>query len=126
MRALTFLLIALAVFVSAAYTAPVFFELALLRFHVTPWLCIVFADLPGCLLLGSLGFPRTAVGVYLGATVLETKLLSSQVLPVSTVVWVSNILPTLIIAALIVRMVLIMSDNGNSFSRFFSRQNPLN
>jgi hypothetical protein len=110
MRALLFLAIAVAVVFTATYATPLFFELALLRFHVSPWVCLVFADIPGCFLLASMGFPKTAVGVYLSSTGLEVTFINSGIIRMHTIVWLSNVIPALIVICMIARVVFIMSD----------------
>jgi hypothetical protein len=105
MRAVTLLLAALSA-AALVYGIPVWAEEELIRLHLNPWLvCVVLSDLPGCLLLYSLGLRSVAIGVYILSGALEAAALTASQ-PLDRLVFATNILPAIILAVVLCRMSL--------------------
>jgi len=104
MRALRLLVAALlAAFL--AYGIPVFIEMELIRRHVSPWLaCVLFADLPGCILIFGLGLRWTALTLYLATAVCEAAALVTGVAPEQKLVLVTNLAPAIVLAIVVIRI----------------------
>jgi hypothetical protein len=73
--------------------------------HANIWVsCILPGDLAGCLYLATaLNKPRFAISLYLLLTILEGYLYIHHLLPARALFWVVDIVPTLVVAGLLVR-----------------------
>lgn len=92
---------------AAVYAIPVIFEIALFHLGLNPWLiCVLFADVPGSILLFALGFRRLALTVYLATTALEALLLCFGLVPAESLVWITNIVPAAISAIIMFKAAL--------------------
>lgn len=84
------------------YAVPTGIELALLRANFSPALCTLIGDLVGCVVLFLLGFRKTAIGIYVAATALELGCLIFRALPPRSVIFATNVAPTLTLCAVFV------------------------
>jgi hypothetical protein len=105
MRAFLVLSAAL-VTVFGVYALPAGAELFLLRFHVNPWfVCVLFGDLFGCLILFLLGLRALAFGVYATSALVESLSLMWGI-PPNRLIWMTNVLPAMTAGIVIVRIAL--------------------
>jgi hypothetical protein len=74
----------------------------MLHCHANPWILVFFGDLTGCCLLTSFDLTKTAVAIYVLATAIEGRLLILKRVPPEWLVWISDLVPTLILAALLI------------------------
>jgi hypothetical protein len=87
--------------VFAFYILPTLFE-ALATRYVGLWVASsLIGDLAGCVGLFFLGCKREALSVYLLAKVAELGLVMANLLPGLELIWVSDLLPTIVCADLL-------------------------
>lgn len=86
------------------YALPTLAEVAFLRFRDNPWGCVVFGDFLGCAVLFGLGLRKMAITIYAGATATEGVLLFFKILSPKWVVLMTNVAPTLALAAVVLCM----------------------
>lgn len=99
--------IAGAVAVLGLYALPVLMELTLIHGDTSPWFsCVVLGDFLGCAVLFLLGMRRLGVWIYLASTAAEAFLLALKVLSPERLIWVTNLVPALVVAALLVKSTL--------------------
>jgi len=88
----------------ALYALPTLFEFAAMR-RWNPWLAVMLpGDLAGCLCL-ILVFRRVRTGItlYLLLTFLEGTLYALHILPLSSIVWIVDLIPTLLVIQMLWR-----------------------
>jgi hypothetical protein len=91
------------------YVAPTCLE-ALLINHLNPSLAVAaVGDVSSYLVLYFLGFRRTAAAVYLLSKFIEITLLKSQMITMSGLIWVSDLLPTITCCLLLSWMIFFSS-----------------
>jgi hypothetical protein len=91
------------------YVAPTCLE-ALLINHLNPSLAVAaVGDVSSYLVLYFLGFRRTAAAVYLLSKFMEITLLKSQMITMSGLIWVSDLLPTITCCLLLSWMIFFSS-----------------
>lgn len=79
------------------FAFPTLCELILFRYPNLNYPCILFGDLTGCaFLFVFLQMRRTAVILYLLLTVFESCLLASRIVPTIDILWIMDVVPTLI------------------------------
>jgi RimJ/RimL family protein N-acetyltransferase len=81
------------------YALPTIAELSLRR-YLTPWTDILLGDLFGCSVLFVLGFRRTAVGVYVLASLAESYLFLRGGISGTQLIWITDLAPALTCASL--------------------------
>lgn len=77
------------------YVLPTWAELGMLNVGCSAWIGIVIGDLPGTVVLFGCGFRKTAIAVYLCATLAESWLLFSGGLSPRSVLFATNTIPTM-------------------------------
>lgn len=87
--------------VGAVYGLPKIAEVELFRHSHSAWSDVVVGDLLGCALIFLTGFRKTAVAVYVLATGAEGGLLFLRVLQPRTIVWMTDLAPTLVLSAIV-------------------------
>jgi hypothetical protein len=102
-RAAPNLWMALLIIVSLLYVLPTVVELLAAR-HLNPWLAIILpGDIAGCAwLFGIFKMQRTALILYLLLTACEAGLYVSNVVSAGALIWIADLVPTLIVAGIIV------------------------
>ena len=85
------------------YIFPSVIEVELVK-RVSVWIaCILLGDVAGCSFLSfACGLKKTGILLYLALTACEASLYKGGILPRSFLVWTVDLVPTLLIAALIV------------------------
>ncbi len=82
-------------------------ELALINAHLNPWIsCVALGDLFGCWVLFLLGFRKMAFTIYLSSSVLEGVMLLGGILPVQRLIWVTNLIPAVVLAGIFAKAAL--------------------
>jgi hypothetical protein len=93
------------------YVLPTFFE-AITQPYLGIWLsCSVFGDLTGCICLWFLGWKRQALSVYLWSKVGEVLLFEVHLLSADSLLWVTDLLPVIICADLLVSKIFFVRDD---------------
>lgn len=95
--------IALLSIISLLYVLPMVIKLLATR-HLNPWLAIILpGDIAGCAwLFGVFKMQKTALILYLLLTACETCLYVSNIVSVDSLIWIADLIPTLIVAGIIV------------------------
>jgi hypothetical protein len=89
------------------YALPSLVELALVRGNMNPWVvCVALGDLFGCAILFLLGFRKLAVGIYVVSTATEAAILSLGLLPPYRLVWVTNLIPAVVLGTILLKAAL--------------------
>jgi hypothetical protein len=89
------------------YALPGLAEWALLEERLSPWIaCVALGDLAGCVILFILGFRKTALAIYLSAGAIEGVMLSMHTVSPLRLVWFTNLIPALVVAAILVKAAL--------------------
>lgn len=85
------------------YIFPSVIEVELVK-HLSVWIaCILVGDLAGCSFLSLVcGLKKTGVLLYLLLTASESSLYGLHIVPRSVLIWAVDLVPTLLVAALIV------------------------
>jgi hypothetical protein len=85
------------------YIFPSVIEVELVK-HLSVWIgCILVGDLAGCSFLSLVcGLKKTGVLLYLFLTASEGSLYELRIVPRSGLVWMVDLVPTLLVVALIV------------------------
>jgi len=100
-------LVAIAVTGLGLYALPSLLELALVHGRLSPWIsCVVLGDLFGCAILFLLGFRKMAVAVYVTSSSLEALALWLRVLPPQRLVWLTNLIPAVVLGAILLKAAL--------------------
>ena len=87
--------------VAVLYAVPGIVEFAIVR-HLGPWVsCVVLGNLFGCAILFHWGLRRTAIGIYVAAGSLEACLLETHAVSPTSLIWLTNLIPAMIVAVLI-------------------------
>ena len=96
-----FTLIAAAFFI---YAVPTSLEFLAARYF-NPWLaCILLGDLIGCIWLVSVfKMPKTGVLLYVLLATLKTCLCVAQLIPSTTLFWITDLIPAVVIVSMIAR-----------------------
>ncbi len=83
------------------YTLPTALELIALQFTNVWVACILPGDLAGCICIATVfQRPRTAVMLYVLLTAIEGSLHLTNLVPASAFVWIVDLVPTIVVAAL--------------------------
>lgn len=100
-RYVAVLFLALAVLL---YAVPTAIEAAALG-HVGPWLAVIgFGDVVGCMCLALLQTPFSAFILYIALTCCETILYTTGAVSAPRLVWMVDLVPTIVVALTIVRL----------------------
>jgi hypothetical protein len=93
---------ALLLIVSLLYVLPSVIELLATR-HLNPWLAVILpGDIAGCAwLFGVFKMQRTGLILYLLLTACEGCLYVSNIVSVGALIWITDLVPTLIAAGII-------------------------
>ena len=94
---------ALLLIVSLLYVLPTVIKLLAAR-HLNPWLAIILpGDLAGCAwLFGVFKMQKTGLILYLLLTACEGCLYVSNTVSADALIWIADVVPTLIVAGIIV------------------------
>jgi hypothetical protein len=94
---------ALLLIVSLLYVLPTVIEVLAAR-HLNPWLAIILpGDIAGCAwLFGVFKMQRTGLILYLLLTACEACLYVSNIVSVDSLIWIADLVPTVIVAGIIV------------------------
>jgi hypothetical protein len=98
----------------ALYLVPNLIDLTLLR-QTGPWVsCVVFGDIVGCAILFIIGLRVTAVVVYAFATAVEALLLWPIGVSGASLVWLTGLLPAVVVAVFLCLRLTLSSAGGIS------------
>jgi hypothetical protein len=87
-----------------AYALPGLAQSALIGKNLSPWFCcVVLGDLVGCAIIFAMGYRRIAPAIYLLCTVIEAIVFSRHVLAPEQLVWTTNAIPAVIVAAILIK-----------------------
>jgi hypothetical protein len=99
-----FSLIAILIVGIFVYLLPGLAEWTLIGNHLSPWFsCVIFGDLVGCAILFLRGYRRSAMAIYILCSVAETVLLTRGTLSPEQLVWVTNLIPAVVVAVTVVK-----------------------
>ena len=108
--------------IAVLYAVPVGIEALLLR-HTSPWTCILLGDMAGCGVLFLLGHRIFSTMLYLIATGFEAYLLAVHSISSESLIWITNLLPALAVAYLVLARSSSLVWKGRSF-RVWGRIHP--
>jgi hypothetical protein len=89
------------------YALPSLVELALVKGNLNPWIsCVILGDLFGSVILFLLGFRKLAVAIYVLSSVAEGLALWMRLIPVTQLIWFTNLAPAIAVGVILVQAAL--------------------
>ena len=107
MRSRAFPILTAVAVLAVFYGVPTLLEVF---FIDAPLPLILFGDMVGCIAIARISW-KLGAGIYLGLTGIETVLMETALVAPSTMVWMTDLVPALVLAAFAVALVTVSDLN---------------